>query len=220
MHRVSKNITPPFCLRYKLFFPKPISIIFGRNVAKGHCNVKMLTYLMLSLSLAVGYQLKYCYNSRRQRHLIDTWSGMQQSVTDEACSWPVAQTAQGLFESQKNETKSVISGMSKFTASRIHSVNNYCSLCGSFLLIYFVSSTVVWRTKIFSIYWCPNGHKASAAVQCSLHPVTRRPLKQQPQCHSSLHESFILASSVRPDVRDRTSTMMEGKRWRTVCCLV
>jgi len=34
---------------------------------------------MLALSLAVGYQLKCCHGC-----LIDTWSGMQQSVIDEA----------------------------------------------------------------------------------------------------------------------------------------
>ena len=62
-----------------LFDSVPILIIFGRNVAKGHYNVKMLTYLMLSfLSSWVQHQLKCC-NGSKQR-LIDTWSGMQQSV--------------------------------------------------------------------------------------------------------------------------------------------
>jgi len=37
--------------------------MFGRYVAKGLCNIKMFTYLMLSL--AVGYYLKCCYGSRQ-----------------------------------------------------------------------------------------------------------------------------------------------------------
>jgi len=41
----SRKISLPSCLRYNLFYPKPILIIFGRNVAKGLCNVKMLCIL-------------------------------------------------------------------------------------------------------------------------------------------------------------------------------
>jgi len=45
--------------------------MFGRNVAKRLCNVKMLTYLVLSL--AVGYQLKLLLRQRTKQRLIDTW---------------------------------------------------------------------------------------------------------------------------------------------------
>ena len=43
LHCVSK-ISPPSCLRYNVFDPNPILIIFGRIVSKGNCNVKMLTF--------------------------------------------------------------------------------------------------------------------------------------------------------------------------------
>jgi len=90
-----QNISPPFCLCYNLFYPKPILIIFGRNVAKGLCNVRMLTYLMLSL--AVGYQLKCCYGSRQS----NAWLTPGATVSHRWSNWPVAQTAQGLCESQR-----------------------------------------------------------------------------------------------------------------------
>jgi len=92
-YTVFQKTSPPSCLRYNLFYPKPILIIFGRNVAKGLCNVKMLTYLMLSL--AVGYQLKCCYGSRRS----NAWLIPGAAVSHWWSNWPVAQTAQGLCES-------------------------------------------------------------------------------------------------------------------------
>ena len=39
------------CFCYNLTDPKPILIIFGRNVGKGLCNVKMFTYLILSFAV-------------------------------------------------------------------------------------------------------------------------------------------------------------------------
>jgi len=39
-YTVFQKISTPSCLRYSLFHPKLILIIFGRNVAKGCCNVK------------------------------------------------------------------------------------------------------------------------------------------------------------------------------------
>jgi len=56
--RCLKIFLPASCFRYNLFDPKPIVIIFGRDVGKGLCNVEMLAYLILSF--AVGYQLKCC----------------------------------------------------------------------------------------------------------------------------------------------------------------
>jgi len=75
-----KKILPASCLRYNLYHSKPI-LMFNRNVAKGLCNVEMLTYLAYTtLSLRVGYSL-CCYGSRR---LIDTSAVMQRPVIDKA----------------------------------------------------------------------------------------------------------------------------------------
>jgi len=45
IYTVFQKISPPLRLRYNLFYPKPILIIFGRNVAKGVCSIKVLCLL-------------------------------------------------------------------------------------------------------------------------------------------------------------------------------
>jgi len=97
IHTVLQKISPPPLLfALQLILSETDFDNIWQKCCQRTLQRKNLTYLMLTL--AVGYQLKCCYGSRRS----NAWLTPGATVSHRwSKNWPVAQTAQGLCESQR-----------------------------------------------------------------------------------------------------------------------